>query len=211
MFFLANILYALVISLLIVSPSVSASGDSPLKSFSDALADSSLSFTYSYEARKGKTYLTGSGSACIQGDAYMLYTDGVEVICDGKSLWSVDKNAKEAVIETVLQGEHAYKSNPVLLIRDANQLFRQVSSSEATFNGEQVLEVKLVPVLDTGLSDISLYFKDNVICGAAATAGDGTETVLIIRDFRYGHKKDLSHFVFDDKSLDSSWIVTDLR
>lgn len=211
MFFLANILYALVISLLTVSPSVSASGDSPLKSLSDALADSSLSFTYSYEARKGKTYFTGSGSACIQGDAYMLCTDGVEVICDGKNLWSVDENTKEAVIETVLQGEYAYKSNPVLLIRDANLLFRQVSSSEVAFKGERVLEIGLEPVLDTGLLDVCLYFKDNVICGASATAGDGTETVLVIKGFRYGQKKDLSYFVFDDKSLDSSWIITDLR
>ena len=182
-----------------------------VKALSEAVAGSSVSFSYSYSALRGKGQISGNGSAIVQDQAYLIDVDGLKFFCNGSTKWTVDYNSREVVIEAAEGGEADYYSNPVLLILSADKIFERESSENVSFNGSQALCVNLKPKTECGLEKVSLYFSVEYIIGACAVALDGTETSLEIKDFIIKEKKDLSYFMFDDKSLDSSWIVTDLR
>lgn len=189
---------------------VAATSD-PVKNLTETAANSALSFKYGYEAVKGNIRMTGEGNVCIQGCAYMLEVDGISFYCDGETRWTVDGNAKEVVIESVGGLAEDIYSNPVLLVVRADDMFVRDFESTAVFNGESLRQVTLRPRLGTALLSVSLYFKGLLLRGAAASAEDGTDTVIYVRDLKEDTKKPLASFRFDDKGLDASWVITDLR
>lgn len=198
-------------SILQDSGSVSDNSEDPVRALSESVAGSSVSFLYRYDAVKGKGHMTGAGSAILQGSAYLIDVDGLKFFCDGSTKWTVDYNTREVVIETADSEADDCFSNPVLLLVSADTMFEQYSAEQVDFNGSNALRVNMRPKSGCGLESVSLYFRRDVLVGACAVSEDGTETNLIISGFCKSEKKDLSYFMFDDKSLDSSWIVTDLR
>ena len=53
---------------------------------------------YTYQTVSG-TIFTGKGSAVLQGDCYCIKGNGLEIMSDGKTRWTVDPIGKEVYVE----------------------------------------------------------------------------------------------------------------
>jgi len=184
---------------------------SALKSFSDKVSASMVSFSYDY-ATKGKVSLKGSGSAIVQNDGFVLKADGLKVWCDGKGRWTMDSVAKEVVVESVEDSGRDYMTDPALLLTGVEDNFKLVSSPEEVIvEGKYRMMFHLKPKVPSELKDIRLFFDDKILVSAIVSVKDGTETYFEIRDLKFDKRSSGAEFRFDEKSLDSSWVITDLR
>ncbi len=108
-----------------------ALAQSPLDRLYHAFSSSCVELALSYEGKLGKTLLKGEATLLVQGDSYLMSGNGLDVFCDGESVWTVDHDALEAVVETAENGTGAAWGNPALLIVRLDELFyvRNASSS----------------------------------------------------------------------------------
>ena len=104
-----------------------------LTEFITRVSQSCVSFDYSYTLKKDRTNLNGSGSVKVQGDSFLLKGDGLEVWCDGKTRWVIDRVAEEAVIEPVDLSETDFAANPALLLTVVDKAFDEVSDATSKF------------------------------------------------------------------------------
>lgn len=66
--------------------------------------DSRVECDYTYKT-SGATALSGYGSAILQGSCYKLEGNGLKIISNGVTRWTVDPSGKEVYIETVGEGD----------------------------------------------------------------------------------------------------------
>jgi len=194
---------------------------SVLKEFTDKVNGSKVAFDYTYSLKNSKMKMTGSGKVTVQGDAFYMNGNGLEVWCDGKTSWVVDRESKEAVIETIVPSVADYFANPALLVVNVDKAFDEVSSVTGTFGGKSVRVSTLKPKADfdasiggTSITSLKLYFAADkpVLVGAEAAVDDGTVTVFNISGMKFMEKESsLNDFRFNEQSLDSSYVITDLR
>lgn len=64
------------------------------KSFKTVLAN----FTYKVENAAGKILSTKKGTVTMKGTKYRISFSGQEIWCDGKTVWSYDKNSNEVTV-----------------------------------------------------------------------------------------------------------------
>lgn len=175
---------------------------------------------------KSKTVITGTGTADVQGNMFAVSGNGLEIMCDGASRWTVDKSAEEVVIESV-EGDMAasLSGNPALLVIALDKYFTVRSSSSLTESGRKMVKVNFVPRKDmalglvsgmksSSLSSLSVWFSDEsrpVIVKAAAQMKDGSAIDFKISSMTFLEKKPVSFFRFNDALLGPSWVITDLR
>ncbi|MGN0202058.1 MAG: outer membrane lipoprotein carrier protein LolA [Candidatus Cryptobacteroides sp.] len=196
---------------------LSAAGQG-LENFFTKAASSLVSFDYSFVCRTADAKLTGDGSVLLQQDCFRVKGNGLELFCDGQSLWTVDTFSEEAVIETVDSSSDALMANPALLITAAGESFTLVSSSAATFAGQaadkSVLSPKEAPESSADISALTLYFKKDsiILIGAEVKMKDGTVSTFTLKNFKYSDRLESKEsFRLDEKTLASSYVVTDLR
>jgi len=173
--------FFLAATLLISATGASAQVSIPLL---DKVPGHRVTFGYTYSLSKdGKpSFEVTDGTVTVEGNAYRLSGLEIEIYSDGTTRWSVDPAAKEVLVETVEEDDII--TNPALLISS----YRDYSS-----------QLKVLRQTADAL-DIQVTFDE------------ATVAVFRLRDVRLsdpaGDKKD---FTFDVKSLDKSYVVTDLR
>lgn len=189
---------------------MSAQERGPLGTFAEALASSDVSFRYAYEVR-GDIPMKGNGTAALCGAAYHVTGNGMDLWCDGATRWTVDRNAREAYIESVDKESVDYLSNPATLLGALECAFQVVSVSDVTLGGRKLQAFKLTPsVEETGLDTVVLYLDGSVPARVSILVGDGTETVFRISDYSVKEKSG-AVYAFDIASLGTDYVVTDLR
>ena len=119
---------------------------SPLHRLQERAASSEISFSYTYSASSGKVSMSGQGEVLLHGGAYRLEVDGLEVYCDGKDRWTLDRKAREVVVEPVAPGDADLSANPALLLSRAADFFTLADTARCTVDGEQLLRMDLSPV-----------------------------------------------------------------
>lgn len=198
--------------LLLVLSTLTAAGQNIVTDFAKSLSDGCATFGYSYSV-SGQVPLSGSGTIRLQGDAFTMQGDGLEVYCDGATRWTLDTAAEECYIESVEAGGLDYEANPALLVGAVNKAFKLSGTSSKTFNGTKVTEAVLKPVSKggniTGLSLMLTAAKKPA--GLIVKTSDGNDITVVVKDFLIGAKTTLKDFAFDTGKLDSGYIVTDLR
>lgn len=185
--------------------SVSVSyADEVFDRFASKLSSSHVRVSYVMSVN-GKDSDAGVAEAC--GKSYRLENEGYEVISDGNSVWTVDRKAREVVIENAPDQPSA--SNPAGLIMGLTSSFKVSGSGDIVRGGGKYHYVTLSPLKQAGIASVKLLFRGDSLVSAAAAMQDGTEL-----DFEFPQVKFLDGnevFSFDAKSLDSSWTVTDMR
>ena len=187
-----------------------------LDAFIQKVSSSLVTFEYSFTCNVNGTKMTGSGDVKLQDDSFHVTGNGLDIWCDGKTRWTVDTFSEEAVIEPVEKGEDSYMVNPALLISAVDDAFTEASSGSASFSGNAVDSSVLTPLKKgksaSDISKITLYFKkgSSSLAGVEVRLNDGTVSVFTLKNFRFDQKQKES-FRFDEKTLDSSYVVTDLR
>ena len=138
-------------------------------------------YTYGYVSG-GKTYdNVASGKMIVQGNAYLLKGDGLEVYSDGKVRWTLDRSAKEAMIDAV-SGEDI-TSNPAAIVSSYKEFGKALKVNASTSDS----------------LDISL------------TGEDGQVSRFRLTRIKFLPEGASSDFTIARSSLGSDWVITDLR
>ena len=191
-------------------PSASAAVD--IRALADKMAVSRVSFAYSYEAVRDGTRMKGGGRAVVQGDAFRMEADGLEIVSDGTVRWTADTDAQELYIEPVDASATDFVSNPARLLANVDKAFRVDSMSRGTFRGQPADVYVLTPsVSGTGIRRVELCFSGRTLVGASVTVKDGMTTDFMVSDLTFSDPGPAEDFRFDVKKAGNGWVVTDLR
>ncbi len=203
----------LLIALSMMLSLLSSAQTDALSVFRSKVLDSCVEFAYDFEAGL-TTKLCGSGKAVLQGECFSVVGNGLDIKCDGKVVWTVDRSAKEALVESLeVDGANNIYANPALFITYMAESFTVKSQARATFDGKNCVKAVLLPKIKGDLSEITLYLSadGNILYGAETKVKDGTVTKFTIPSFSFVEKKPLSVFTVSESSFDKSYIITDLR
>lgn len=138
----------------------------------------------------------------VQGDSFIMTGSGIDIFCDGKSVWTLDNDAKEAYIEPFGDGVF----NPARIFSDMQKLSSVVSSS-AVGNG---MKYELTARQTCGISRAVLTIgADALLKSADFTLDDGNVISINVLSMENDPLKNKGHF--SPSNLSSDWIITDLR
>lgn len=214
---ITGIFIAAVVALLSV-PQVSFAKSKTLESFVARASSSLVSFDYSFTMPSKKSTMTGSGTVKVQGSSFFLDGNGLEIWCDGKTRWTVDRVAEEALVEYVDDSFDSYATNPALMISSVDDAFKETSFGASRFGGKAVDASVLSPVSkgkgSMDISSLKLFFRSGTatLVGAEVTLNDGSVSDFTITNLRFEDAgKSKESFRFNEKTLDSSYVITDLR
>ena len=142
-----------------------------------------VSFHYTYSlSRDGAAFQPiTDGQVCVEGNAYRMEGLGLEVISNGSTRWTLDRAAKEVVIENVVKED--LFTNPALFIASYREHLDQLQVNDS---GSDFLDVTL-------------------------TLDEGTRARFLLKGIVFGSPEGKSDFSLDEKSLASDFVVTDLR
>ena len=214
----ARTIIAFAVASLLAMPQVLPAKSKTLSAFVDKVSVSLVSFDYSFTMPTKKARMTGEGTVKVQGGSFLVDGNGLEVWCDGKTRWTIDRISEEALVESVDDSYDSYATNPALMIASIDNAFREESFGSSKFGGKVVDASVLTPAnKGKGSMDIAglkLFFKSGttILIGAEVTLNDGSVSEFTITNLKFeGAGKTKESFRFDEKTLDSSYVVTDLR
>ena len=142
-----------------------------------------VQFHYTYSlSQKGSPYKEiTDGDVTVEGNAYVLEGLGLKVVSNGCTRWSIDEEAKEMVIETV-EKENLF-TNPALFITSYRNYLDKI---RVNAQGEDSL-------------DVTLALEDE------------NKAHFVLSGIRFLPQQGKSDFSVDGKSLEKSYVITDLR
>lgn len=183
-----------------------------LQDFSKAVSSHCANVNYSYKAVSSAT-VTGSGTLKLQGDSFYMNGDGLEIWCDGKVRWTLDRAAGEMVIEAVDDFEAGLAAaDPAIILSSLDTHFKVMSSVQES----GMEKVSLAPASGAlGIADLVIWFRREtglpVLSRAKATMEDGTMLEFTFKSMSWSAKVPGSEFTFDMSKAQKSWVITDLR
>lgn len=147
-----------------------AQGNIPLL---DKVEGHRVRFHYTYSlSQKGSAFTpVTNGDVTVEGNAYILQGLGMEVISDGTTRWTLDRDAREALVEKV-QKEDLF-TNPALFIASYKNYLDRI---QVNASGSDSLDVTL-------------------------TLDDETKARFVLKDIVFGARKGKSDFSVTEKSL----------
>ena len=157
-----------------------AQGNIPLL---DKVEGHRVSFHYTYSlSQKGAGFTpVTDGNVTVEGNAYILQGLGMEVISDGTTRWTLDRDAKEALVEPVVKED--LFTNPALFIASYRRYMDRIHVNS---QGPDSLDVTL-------------------------TLDDETRARFLLKGISFGPLQGKSDFSVDEKSLSKEYVITDLR
>ena len=204
--------YIYVIVLILLAAQVlKAQENTPLARFYDNLLSSCVEFDMSYSIRMSGVKLDGKGVLELQGDSWILAGNGMEIRCDGKTLWTVDPESKEVVIDSLSDDVTAgIIINPAVMLINMRELF-SLREVLPTKEGKSLIYT-LYPKAESEVSFVNMEILkgDSSLKQLTFSLEDGTSAVVNISSMTSGKKKPAEYFS-RSVNYDSSWIVTDLR
>ena len=142
----------------------------------------------------------------FQGTSYKMKGGGLDIFCDGESVWLMDADAMEVVIEPVSDDSYSYMSNPALLFRDMDKVF-DVKGASANGTG---MRYRLTARKPCGVrSSVLDIDKDAVLKKAEFTMDNDCVIRIDVRSVKALPQKENSSFA--PGKISSDWVVTDLR
>lgn len=142
----------------------------------------------------------------VQGVSYRMQGFGLDVYCDGETVWLLDPMAKEAIAEPVNDDSFSYMSNPALLFRDMDKVFK-VASATASGSG---MKYNMSARKPCGISKAVLEIDRNSLLRIAEfTLDDGSVMKIKVLSMQVQPLKTQDSFA--PGNLSSDWIITDLR
>lgn len=203
----------LLLTLSLAGVCVAALAQDHLSSLTAGLRNSCTEFDYTFKMA-GDFPLTGSGAVTIQGDAFLMVGNGLEVVSDGTTRWTVDRAAAECYIESVDDSSVDIVSNPALVLGSLDRLFSRGAFAPSNYAGRKTSAVTLTPVSKSvGLaSAVAHFLPDGNILALVLTTADGTAIDIELSSMQKKTPVPLSPtFVFDVSSLGKDYVITDLR
>lgn len=98
-----------------------------------AIAES-ISVDYEFSAEFSGMNAKGKGTVEIQGTAYHMTGNGIEIYCDGASTWFIDQVAEEVVIESADSKDAGFLANPIMLLMNLEE-----STASYKIDGDKII------------------------------------------------------------------------
>ena len=197
----------LVVLLLTVAPfGLAAQNNVLLERLYDIFASNCIALDCTYSIESDVVPVKGQCEIEFQDTSYKMKGGGLEIFCDGASVWILDAGVMEAVIEPVSDDSHTYMSNPALLFRDMDQMFSVSGSSSAG----SVMRYRLSAKKPCGVRTAVLDIDKNAVLQKAEFLMDNDCVIRIdVKSVTVLPKKENSAFA--PGKISSDWVVTDLR
>ena len=93
-----------------------AMSQNPVADYLAAPDSLQLDCSFSYTVQ-GKVPVTGSGTVWMSGKSFKVRGNGLTVLCDGKSRWTVDEESREVYVESA-EDMRDFLDNPSLLMSE---------------------------------------------------------------------------------------------
>ena len=186
-----------------------AASDGPVDRLYRSLSSSFVEIVYTYSAEVQGVKIVGSGTLQIQGNMWHNDGNGLEMWCDGSTVWTADHSLKEAVIEPVYEDE-SIVSNPALMFVRMPDMFKVVKSLDSK-DGKAVIYV-LKPIEDAPIEyfNVEILKSDSSIRSGSFALEDGSAVQIKVQSMSVKEKRSVTAFR-PSQIFDSSWVVTDLR
>jgi hypothetical protein len=195
----------LVVLLLAVAPHM-LSAQNQLERLYDTFANNCIALDCTYSVESDVVPVKGQCEIEFQDTSYKMKGSGLEIFCDGASVWILDAGVMEAVIEPVSDDSHTYMSNPALLFRDMDQMFSVSGSSSAG----SVMRYRLSAQKPCGVRTAVLDIDKNAVLQKAEFTMDNDCVIKIdVKSVAVMPKQENS--AFTPGKISSEWVVTDLR
>lgn len=195
----------LVVLLLTVAPHM-LSAQNQLERLYDTFANNCIALDCTYSIESDVVPVKGQCEIEFQDTSYKMKGSGLEIFCDGASVWILDSSLMEAVIEPVSDDSHTYMSNPALLFRDMDQMFSVSGSSSAG----SVMRYRLSAKKPCGVRTAVLDIDTNAVLQKAEFTMDNDYVIKIdVKSVAVMPKQENS--AFRPGKISSDWVVTDLR
>lgn len=198
--------YLTLLFLMVVPFRLGAQNTALLEELYGTFAENCVVMDCTYSIESGSVPVKGQCEVEFQNTSYKMKGGGLEIFCDGESVWILDADAMEAVIEPVSDDSYSYMSNPALLFRDMDKVFDMKGSSA---NGSGVtyrLSARKPCGVKTAVLDIE---KNSVLKKAEFNMDNGGVIRIDVKAVKVLPKKENS--AFTPGNLSSDWVVTDLR
>lgn len=186
-----------------------AASDGPVDRLYRSLSSSFVEIVYTYSAEVQGVKIVGNGTLQIQGNMWHNDGNGLEMWCDGSTVWTADHSLKEAVIEPVYEDE-SIVSNPALMFVRMPDIFKVVKSLDSK-DGKAVIYV-LKPIEDAPIEyfNVEIMKSDSSIRSGSFALEDGSAVQIKVQSMSVKEKRSVTAFR-PSQIFDSSWVVTDLR
>lgn len=179
----------------------------PMESLRRRFSEGAVSMTAEYEMTVRQIPVAGSSELFVQGDRYCMKGNGLEVFCNGESIWTIDESAMEVVVEPCDAMSDSYASNPVLLLAQLDEFF--AVKSQNTAGGRT--EYTLTAIKDCGISQAQVALTpDGHIVTGSFLLEDGTIVSVKVTSMKKAEERSSSSFS-PSRKFGTDWIVTDLR
>lgn len=195
------------IALLAVLPAeLSSQNTSPIERLYDSFASNCVAIDCTYEIDSGGLTTKGQCQVEVQGTLFKMQGAGLDVYCDGQSVWALDVEGKEAIVESAGEDSFSYMTNPALLFRDMDKVFTISGSSSIATSVRYVLS----PRKSCGIKNAVLHIGNDAALRDAEFILDDESLVKInVRSYKVLPLKQIGYF--SPSALSSDWVVTDLR
>jgi hypothetical protein len=202
-----NIFKYMVTGLLAILPaSLVAQSTDLLDALYENFASHCISLDCEYSVVSQGVPSKGGCKVEVQGVSYRMQGFGLDVYCDGETVWLLDPMAKEAIAEPVNDDSFSYMSNPALLFRDMDKVFK-VASATASGSG---MKYNMSARKPCGISQAVLEIDRNSLLRIAEfTLDDGSVMKIKVLSMQVQPLKTKESFA--PGNLSSDWIITDLR
>lgn len=202
-----NISRYLIILFLTVAPfGLAAQNNALLERLYDTFANNCISLDCTYSIESDAVPVKGQCEIEFQGTSYKMKGGGLEIFCDGESVWIMDADAMEAIVEPVSDDSFSYMSNPALLFRDMDKVFDLKGAS----SGGSVMRYSLSARKPCGVKSAVLDIDKNAVLQKAEFLMDNDCVIRIdVKSVTVLPKKENSAFA--PGKISSDWVVTDLR
>lgn len=173
----------------------------------DTFAEHCVVMDCTYSVESDGIPVKGKCKVEVQGISYKMTGGGLEVFCDGESVWILDPESMEAVIESVSVGSYSYVTNPALLFRDMEQMFTKTGSSALSGSG---MRYRLTAREACGVASAVLDIDKNAVLKRAEfTLDDESVMTIDVESVKVQPMKESA--AFRPGQMPSDWVVTDLR
>ena len=195
----------LVVLLLAVAPHM-LSAQNQLERLYDTFANNCIALDCTYSIESDVVPVKGQCKIEFQDTSYKMKGSGLEIFCDGASVWILDAGVMEAVIEPVSDESQTYMSNPALLFRDMDKVFDLRGASAGGSGMRYSLSARKPCGVKSAVLDID---KNAVLRKAEFTMDNDCVIRIDVRSVTVLPKKENS--AFTPGKISSEWVVADLR
>lgn len=120
---------------------VLALSQNPVAEYLAAPDSLQLDCSFSYTVQ-GKVPVTGNGTVWMSGKSFRVRGNGLTVLCDGKSRWTVDEENREVYIEST-EDMRDFLDNPSLLMSELKNVSYGAGKLKGTYryDGDDIVLV----------------------------------------------------------------------